>query len=185
MMNPNHAGSYLILDKRHVRGNLSEIYRLFSPFGPSKSVGPLRASTLLYLKCEPCRGWYVGLPRNAISDAEDRSLMVKFSEEAGLEGCCVCGLDLDLSLPPDPCADSGIMSCGMFAVAFCSAAWANLGFVGCWTGGITGLPGALATGVFGLEIQTPSTSMPLSMARIPNGTSGFLPLLLVARCISC
>jgi hypothetical protein len=38
-------------------------------------------------------------------------------------------------------------------------------------GANAGLSGALDAGVFDLDIQTPSTSMPLSMARIPKGTS--------------
>lgn len=33
-----------------------------------------------------------------------------------------------------------------------------------------GLPGRLLVGVLGLEIQTPSTSIPLSSARTPKGT---------------
>lgn len=36
---------------------------------------------------------------------------------------------------------------------------------------VAGLSGVLGTGVFVLEIQTPSTSIPLSMARMPKGTS--------------
>lgn len=50
-----------------------------------------------------------------------------------------------------------------------------------------------SSGVLLREIQTPSTSIPLSMARIPNGTSS-LPLLrpadarrrsLICRCMAC
>lgn len=45
-----------------------------------------------------------------------------------------------------------------------------------------GLPGALALGVLDLEIQTPSTSIPLSMARTPNGTSRPLRALTLGLC---
>ena len=48
------------------------------------------------------------------------------------------------------------------------------------------LSGLLGAGVFVLEIHTPSTSMPLSIALTPNGTSGPLGRLrLKARFISC
>lgn len=36
---------------------------------------------------------------------------------------------------------------------------------------MAGLPGVLFAGVFDREIQTPSTSMPLSIALTPNGIS--------------
>jgi len=38
-------------------------------------------------------------------------------------------------------------------------------------GRVTGLPAGVCSGVFVLEFHTPSTSQPLSIALIPNGTS--------------
>lgn len=58
-------------------------------------------------------------------------------------------------------------------------------------GRIFGLPAKLLAGVFDLDTQTPATSMPLSIARMPNGTSppgasANLPrLTLRGCCISC
>ena len=48
--------------------------------------------------------------------------------------------------------------------------------------GITGLPGTLGPGVFDREIQTPSTSMPLSIARTPKGISRALRCLALSVC---
>ena len=45
-----------------------------------------------------------------------------------------------------------------------------------------GLPVALAFGVFDREIQTPSTSTPLSIARTPKGTSRPLRALTLGLC---
>ena len=42
------------------------------------------------------------------------------------------------------------------------------------------MSGLLCVGVFGLEIQTPSTSIPLSIARMPKGTSLPLRLLMLS-----
>ena len=72
---------------------------------------------------------------------------------------------------------------GMLAVAECCEALTPVGGRGSVD---LILPELLGAGVFVLEIHTPSTSMPLSIALTPNGTSAPLGRLrLKARFSSC